>query len=48
VLRNVLSGWHLWTPEQLRELIDLDGRMRVQEVIERWADSSVMPLNTPP
>jgi hypothetical protein len=48
VLRNVLSGWHTWSPEQLRELIDLDGQMRVEALIDRWADSSVKPLNTVP
>jgi hypothetical protein len=40
LLRMVLSGWQVWTPEQLRELRDLDGRLRPLELIRYW---SAMP-----
>ena len=35
-LRMVLSGWHTWTPEQLRELRDLDGALRPMELLNYW------------
>lgn len=37
VLRNVLAGWHVWTPQQLHELTDLDGVMRAGTAVEQWA-----------
>lgn len=37
-LRMVLSAWHVWTPEQLQQLRDLDGVLRPLSLIEHWAD----------
>ena len=35
-LRMVLSGWHTWTPQQLRELLDLDGELRPLQLLNYW------------
>jgi hypothetical protein len=35
-LRMVLSGWHVWTPEQLQELRDLDGQLRPLQLLQHW------------
>lgn len=39
-LRMVLSGWHTWTPEQLRELRDLDGNLRPLGLLDYWKDTA--------
>jgi hypothetical protein len=39
VLRHVLSGWHLWTQEQLRDLINPEGKLRPSLALEAWAQS---------
>jgi hypothetical protein len=38
-LRMVLSGWHIWTPEQLSDLRDLDGALRPQGLLDYWKDT---------
>lgn len=43
VLRSVLSGWDVWTPEQLQELIDADDRLRPELALEAWA--ATLPKN---
>jgi hypothetical protein len=40
-LRMVLSGWHTWTPEQLGELLDLDGHLRPLELLRYWAATAI-------
>lgn len=42
-LRTVLSGWHAWTPEQLRDLQDLDGGLRPLTLLHYWKDSLGKP-----
>jgi hypothetical protein len=42
-LRMVLSGWHTWTPEQLRELRDLDGNLRPLVLLDYWKDAADQP-----
>ena len=37
VLRTVLSGWHLWTPQQLQALVDVEGVMRAELALSSWA-----------
>ena len=37
VLRTVLSGWHLWSPQQLQALIDVEGVMRAELALSSWA-----------
>jgi hypothetical protein len=39
VLRSVLSGWHVWTPGQLQDLIDVEGVMRAELALSSWARS---------
>ncbi len=39
VLRMVLSGWHTWTPEQLGQLMDLDGGLRPLILLRYWKDT---------
>ncbi len=39
-LRMVLSGWHTWTPEQLRQLLDLDGQLRPLLLLDHWSKTS--------
>jgi hypothetical protein len=42
-LRNVLSGWNTWTPEQLGALLDPDGDNRAQLLLEDWRGSLQEP-----
>jgi len=37
VLRTVLSGWHLWSPQQLQALVDVEGVMRAELALSSWA-----------
>ena len=39
VLRSVLSGWDVWTPEQLQGLIDPDDRLRPELALDAWTAS---------
>ena len=41
VLRNVLSGWHVWTPEQLHALYDTDGELRPLLALQQWSTGQV-------
>ena len=36
VVRNVLAGWHTWTPEELQDLQTLEGGVRPLLALERW------------
>jgi hypothetical protein len=39
-LRMVLSGWHTWTPQQLRDLLDLDGNLRPLRLLDYWMQAT--------
>jgi hypothetical protein len=39
VLRTVLSGWDVWTPDQLQDLTDPDDRLRPDLALDAWAAS---------
>jgi hypothetical protein len=39
--RMVLSGWHTWTPQQLRDLRDLDGNLRPLGLLDYWKRATV-------
>ena len=46
VLRTVLSGWHLWSPQQLQALVDVEGVMRADLALSSWAKA--LELGTAP
>lgn len=46
VLRSVLSGWDVWSPEQLQDLIDPDDRLRPDLALDAWAASLLNPVGT--
>ena len=49
VLRTVLSGWHLWSPQQLQALIDVEGVMRADLALSSWAKALEQgPAPVPP
>ncbi len=49
VLRTVLSGWHLWTPQQLQALVDVEGVMRAERALSSWAQALEQgPTPVPP
>ena len=49
VLRTVLSGWHLWTPQQLQALVDVEGVMRAELALSSWAKALEQgPASEPP
>ncbi len=48
VLRTVLSGWHLWTPQQLQALVDVEGVMRAELALSSWAKSLDSPVPPKP
>lgn len=49
VLRTVLSGWHLWSPQQLQALIDVEGVMRAELALSSWANALEQgPASEPP
>ena len=45
VLRTVLSGWHLWSPQQLQALIDVEGVMRADLALSSWAKALEQGVN---
>ena len=49
VLRTVLSGWHLWSPQQLQALVDVEGVMRADLALSSWAKALEQgPAPVPP
>jgi hypothetical protein len=49
VLRTVLSGWHLWSPQQLQALVDVEGVMRAELALSSWAKALEQgPAPVPP
>ena len=49
VLRTVLSGWHLWSPQQLQALVDVEGVMRAELALSSWAKALEQgPTPVPP
>ena len=49
MLRTVLSGWHLWSPQQLQALIDVEGVMRADLALSSWAKALEQgPAPVPP
>ena len=49
MLRTVLSGWHLWSPQQLQALIDVEGVMRADLALSSWAKALEQgPTPVPP
>lgn len=49
VLRTVLSGWHLWSPQQLQALVNVEGVMRAELALSSWAKVlEEVPTPVPP
>lgn len=38
-LRDVLSGWHSWTPEELQSLLTAEGENRAEQALDAWKQS---------